>query len=112
MLVTGWKNGKHGGDLVSYGLGVKVLDRDRYFKRVWGNVVLNLERFEIEVIVNIYKASFWSGNCQELINKDIKIWMQNNDLIPWPDGSPPKFEMTHIRGNEFRVEFTYPSSDR
>lgn len=103
MIVTGWKNGKQGIKGVAYGLRVNVIARDKYLERDWVYVILSLQGYEKEVTANIDKDSFWSGKCQELIKKDNKIWMQNNDLIPWPFGSPPKFEMKHIGGNRFAV---------
>lgn len=71
MIVTAWNNGSHNESGAGYGLKVPYSDRNQYFKRVWGTVLLELEGYPHLVEVNIRKKSFWEGTCRELIRKDI-----------------------------------------
>jgi len=50
MIVTAWTNGDTG-----YGIKVKSNDRDRFFKRKWQSVIIELEGSGVEVEVNVAK---------------------------------------------------------
>jgi len=45
-------------------------------------------------MVNTDKASFWEGNCRELISRDIGSWMLETRAAPWDSGKPPRFRFT------------------
>ncbi|APH39490.1 hypothetical protein [Methanohalophilus halophilus] len=104
MIVTSWNNGKLSDSGAGYGLKIDENDRDQYFKKEWDNVELQLINYPHIVEVNINKQSFWSGNCRELINKDIGIWLIENGLAPWKKGQPPKLTMEPISKNRFLVK--------
>jgi hypothetical protein len=98
FVATAWNNGQHHSSGAGYGLKVSPSDRDRYFDRRWGVAELHLPALDEPVRVNIDKASFWSGNCRELISREIGQWFQSVGRAPWPSGSPPRVEL-RPRGN-------------
>ena len=101
-MVTGWNNGKHRQSGAGYGFKVRIADRDKFFKKEWKSVKLDLADSSNTVEVNIDKPSFWKS-CSELISKKIGIWLREKRLAPWPKGNPPKFSMETISKNHFLV---------
>lgn len=97
MEVSAWKNGPSG-----FGLSMSSKERDHYIKKEWKTVVLHLDGNPNPVLANIDKPSFWK-KCPHFINKEIKDWLIKNDYIPWEKRKPPKFSMSHIHSNIFRV---------
>ena len=75
-----------------YGFKISRADRDRYFKRTWKSVIVELpkENGSISVEVNIRKESFWN-TCLELIHQEIGRWLLETGHAPWKRGNPPKF---------------------
>ena len=105
MKVTAWNNGSHLLTGAGYGLKVDINDRDKYFRKSWTNVFLELEGEEERILVNVDKSSFWSATCGELISKDIGVWLIKNKKAPWPNGYPVKMRMDCIDDNRFNIEF-------
>ena len=105
MIVTAWKNGRFEELNTTYGLRINRIDRDYYFKKEWENVILKLESETNIVEVNIDKDSFWKNEkpCLELISKYIKEWLTKNKKNQWERYHPHKFEMKHLKNNEFKV---------
>lgn len=103
MFVTAWNNGRHHTSGVGYGFKVSLQDRDRFFKREWETVILELEGIPVPIEVNINKESFWGNTCRELISKEIGRWLQQNGLAPWPKGNPPKFIMEVVADRRYVV---------
>lgn len=105
MIWTAWNNGKHHSSGAGYDLKVPVEDRDRHFKRSFGTVFINLQGNGIWITVefNINKASFWSQECRELINKKFGKWMIKIGLAPWPSRKPPKFEVEETEERHFTL---------
>jgi len=106
MIVTAWNNGAYHKSGAGYGLKISAGDRDRYFRREWGSVILELEGVPDSISVNIDKPSFWDRVYGELISKDIGQWLRSNCKAPWPKGYPPKFSMDLISGNRFSVHLS------
>jgi hypothetical protein len=106
MEVTAWNNGKHHATGAGYGFKVNANDRDKHFERSWKTVLVSLPGVERQVEVNIAKSSFWSDTCRELISREFGRWLLENNYAPWPSGAPPKFQMHHTSGNQFRLERT------
>jgi len=71
MIVTGWNNGDHQKSGAGYGVKLNADDRDRFFKRDWRIIVLEMEGSPDSIKVNIEKPSFWGTTCRELINVEI-----------------------------------------
>lgn len=103
MIVNAWNRGDHRPDRNGYGLKIDRLDRDRYFVREWGTILMELEGEAQPVEVNIDKDSFWNSTCRELISVKIGKWLIKNGLAPWPFRKPPVLEMIHIRERHFRL---------
>ncbi len=104
MIVSAWANGRHAPTGVGYGLKVSAADRDRHFNRDIEKVSIFLPGLSQPVAVNTAKKSFWNGTCRELISKDIRDWLWRNGYAPWPVGDPPKFILTPLGDNVFRLE--------
>lgn len=105
MIWVAWKNGPFRQSGAGYGFRMSRDDRDRWFDPLWNQVVLELRgmRTRAHVTVNINKASFWSGNCRELISYEIGTWMNGEGLAPWRRGAPPKFRATKSSAARFVV---------
>lgn len=106
MIVTAWNNGAHHESGAGYGLKISAGDRDRYFRREWGSIILELQGVPEPITVNTDKPSFWDPVCGELISKDIGQWLRSNGKAPWPKRNPPKFSMEPISGNRFFVHLS------
>lgn len=104
MFVTAWNNGSRHSSGGGYGLKVSVSDRDRYFKREWKYIILELEGRTSAIKINVDKASFWNGTCGELISAEIGRWLRKTGLAPWTKGNPPKLVMEHIKNNQFSLK--------
>jgi len=101
MIVTAWNNGKKLKSGGGFGIKVAIIDRDRYFRREWRTVILELEGEDGTVEINIDKPSFWDGTCRELISARIGKWLIKNKLAPWVRGNPPMLILTQIEGRQF-----------
>lgn len=111
MIWTAWNNGEHHVTGGGYGFKIDSDDRDRFFDRGQGSVIVILpsQPEDVEVVVNTKKSSFWNETCRELINKKIGQWFIKNNHAPWPVGNPPKFNVQLESGNRFRlIEPTNP----
>ena len=102
MLVTAWKNGTFESSQSSFGLKIQAKDRKRFFRESWKCVIVQLPNGK-KVSVNISKPSFWNDTCRELIHVEFRKWFDEQGLIPWEHGNPPKLELTHISENEFTL---------
>jgi hypothetical protein len=102
---TAWNNGGHLATGAGYGLKVPVIDRDRYFKREWTSVILELpdNGSFVKVTVNVDKPSFWNATCHEVISQEIGKWLRNSGLAPWPSRQPPKLLVEVISDRHFRI---------
>ena len=98
MIVSAWKNDKG-----SFGLSISKQDRDLYIDRKWKTVILHLDGHLSPVEANIDKSSFWK-KCPHFISTEIKDWLAKNNHISWEIRKPPKFTMSHIHSNEFKVQ--------
>lgn len=95
MEVTAWNNGNHLESGVGYGLKVTDRDRDTCFDPGAKSVTVRLPNGK-EIAANTAKASFWNGTCRELIHKEIGRWLIEDGYAPWPNGSPPKFDLSRV----------------
>ena len=96
MIVTAWKNSKHHATGGGYGLKINAADCDRYFRREWRSVILELEGEAGTIDINIDKPSFWTATCHELISADVGRWLLKNRLAPWPPKRPPRLILEPI----------------
>lgn len=103
MIVTAWKSTANPITGGGYGLKVRVEDRDRYFRREWRTVTLELEGSDRPVEVKVGKPSFWNETCHELTSQEIGRWLLDNGYAPWPKGNPPKFIMEVVADRRYVV---------
>lgn len=97
MEVSAWSSG---GPI--YGIRIGKDLRDKLFDRNWETVNLFLGKSCEAVQVKITKG-FWK-KCPELRDKAIKHWFEEADLLEWERGSPPKFKLTVVGEQCFRVQ--------
>lgn len=103
MTVTAYK-------AATYGFKIQIPDRDKYFSRDWETAIVELPvegGFE-RVECNVAKKSFWNSTCHELISSRIGAWFASKGFLTWEKGYPPKFELTPMGGNVFRIT-KYPN---
>jgi len=101
MIVVGWNNGspkdRSGG---GYGIKIGWKDRDNHFGKTWTSGAIELEN---EEVVNVtLSPSFWRC-CPELRRARIGKWMLDNELAPWPKGTPPRLKLEPIGDRRFRL---------
>lgn len=101
MIVVAWNNSEHHETGAGYGVRVKVDDRDQYFNREAGTVLVELEGSDIIAKVNIDKDSFWGPTCRELISKEIGQWLRQRGLAPWAKDDPPRLVLEPLEDNRF-----------
>ena len=104
MIVTGWNNGDHQKSGAGYGVKLNADDRDRFFKRDWETIILEMEGKPDSIKVNVAKPSFWGTKCKELINVEIGRWLIQNRLAPWKKGYPPRLRLIPIKSNRFLLK--------
>jgi hypothetical protein len=100
MMATGWKNGRRDSPHVEYGLKLEASDRDRYFRREWRAVRIDLPDGSFAKANTM--GEFW-GKCAELRSTDLGRWMFGHGYAPWKQRQPPRFKLEHLEGNRFRV---------
>jgi hypothetical protein len=97
MEVKAWPSGK-----VSAGRAYIMLcntaDRDS-FDRASDSVDIELDHRTARVPLS---PSFWR-HCPELRGKEITAWLKENGFLPWPKGSPPRFDLLPLGGNRFQL---------
>lgn len=104
MKVTAWNNGSHHASGAGYGVKIALADRDQFFRREWGTVLLELEGETQPIACNIDKDTFWGPKCRELISSGIGQWLRKNGLALWKGGCPPKLNLIPVAGNKFRLQ--------
>ena len=88
MIVFGWNNGSPNNETgAGYGLRISKKDRDRYFRREWKSIEIELENSEIATVR--LSSSFWK-NCSELRSSKIGKWMSQKGYAPLPKDNPTK----------------------
>ena len=104
MIVKTWSNSRG-----SYGIKVTMQDRQQFFKKDWKTVVLEFEGSDVQAKVNIDKPSFWSPKCGELINREIKLWLQDNRLDSWPKDNPHELSLELLSSRRFLLRRAVPN---
>ncbi|RLI81964.1 hypothetical protein DRP04_05000 [Archaeoglobales archaeon] len=101
LIVSGWNNGSPNNETgAGYGIRISKKDRDKYFRREWEFVEIELE--DDEVITVRLSSSFWK-DCSELRSSKIGMWMLQKGYAPWPKNNPPKFELIPVSERRFRL---------
>jgi hypothetical protein len=103
MIVTAWKNGTPSTTDSAFGVKLSADDWDRYFRKDWETIELELQGYAHVVKVNVAEPSFWSSDCKELIHSEIGRWLIENGLESWQVGQPPRLSLKFIGGNRFRL---------
>jgi hypothetical protein len=101
MKVTAWSNGSPARTGAGYGLRISTADRDRFFKRSWSQVVVDLPD-GTSAVINL-SDSFWRG-CSELRSAAVGRWLLHARLAPWPRGAPPSLTLTLLEDDRFALQ--------
>ncbi len=59
IAVTAWNNGSHSSSGSGYRLRIPPKQRDAFFNKRWGFVVIHMPNGGTSVEINVAKASFW-----------------------------------------------------
>jgi hypothetical protein len=100
IKVSAWKTGKSKEVASTYGIYIPKKHR-LLFEQEWKFVELSIEK-GIFFIVKL-APSFWN-KCCELKHQNIRSWLCESDQLTWEPFHPPKFVLTKIEGNKFRLE--------
>jgi len=103
MIVTALKNGTPTPGGAGYGVRLAADDCDRYFRKEWDTIELELEGYAQVVKVNLAEPSFWNSTCRELVHSEIGRWLIENKLDCWQLSQPPELSLKFIGGNRFRL---------
>ena len=106
MKVSAWKDrGRNDTDTnCAFGLNVGKPNRRTYFE--------GLAKVEIDIdgqlhLFSLQRKTFWD-TCPELRDEDttgtpIRNWLERHKCLTWPKGNPPRFELTHLKNERFRL---------
>lgn len=94
MQVSAWNDGG-----TTFGLRVGAPNRDRFFKREWDEIHLEIEGVTHRLPIT---ESFWK-KCPEIRSPVIRDWLKERRALEWPTRKPPRMEMVHLGGNRFRL---------
>ena len=100
MRVTAWASAVKKTTGAGYGLRVSRADRDEHFRPEWQEVLLEIA--DGPKIVVPLAPCFWRG-CTELRSAEIGRWLLQQDLAPWPKGSPPRFDLDPVGPARFHL---------
>lgn len=99
ILVSSWNDGKH--DSRGNGYGIRVGKKNRYLFEKITEFELSIEDNKSFIIV--LTLGFWN-NCPEFRNINIGKWMIQNKFAPWEKGKNPKFTLSKINEQKFKLE--------
>jgi hypothetical protein len=94
MQASAWHNGSG-----TYGISIGKPNRDRYFDRSWKAIQVEIDG---EVHDLPLSRGFWV-DCPEVRSSVIKDWLRRNGRLSWPTRDPPRFELTPLGANRFRL---------
>lgn len=100
LKVKGWMTGKEERNAkTGSGYYIKLRnkkDRDKYFKKNWKDV--EIELLNGDIATPRLTPSFWKTDkpCLELRDNRIGKWMTYSHLAPWNKGEPPTFELNDL----------------
>ncbi len=101
MIVTGWNNGAPN-NMTGAGYGIRITrqDQERYFKKSWSSITIELEDGE-SVDIRL-SDSFWR-KCSELRSAKLGKWMISKSIAPWPSYNPPELKLEPISERKFHL---------
>lgn len=94
MIVSAWYGG-------TYGIRVGKRNAQEYFSKEWSEISVEIDG---EVYSFKLSSTFWT-TCPEFRGKPITNWFKKLNATKWPKGNPPRFELTHIVDNRFKLSF-------
>lgn len=100
MVLTAWKGGKFENPAISYGIRIGAGNRNQHFRSEWEIITIELDGYE--VVQAGLTAGFWK-KCPEIRHPAFREFFRKKDVIPWPEGSPPTFELEPIGERCFRL---------
>jgi len=101
MRAAAWNNGHFTSTGTGYGLSINAGERDRWFRRTWPSVILDLPNGRTGIRVRL--SNYFWRNCPELRSAEVGRWLIGIDHQRWPRGKPPAFTLIQVRGNHFAV---------
>ncbi|MBI5538526.1 MAG: hypothetical protein HY951_00570 [Bacteroidia bacterium] len=107
--VSAWNNGQHHESGAGYGIYVLKKDRKFILDKNINFISIKIdgkEEFKAS-ISNSFKriGKIRKIMCGEIRKIEIGIWFKELNLLHWEKNNPPKFDLTHIKGNEFTLSY-------
>ena len=101
MIVSAWKSQCAGSARsTTYGLRVGCENRDRYFKKSWTMVTIELASGSVLDLPLHF--GFWRA-CPEVKGPGFREWFAAQGLLTWPNGQPPTYDLTPTGPARFKV---------
>jgi hypothetical protein len=97
MEATAWSSSKG-----TFGIRIGIGNRDRYFKRSWTEVEIEMDGISHSVALT---RGFWN-KCPEFRDSGttlLRDWLQRHRRLKWPTGHPPRFQLFPLGGPRFRL---------
>jgi hypothetical protein len=99
MDATAWKG-------ATYGIRVGKENARKYFKVGWHEAEVEIDG---EFHVFSLSHAFWQ-DCPEIRGNIIEKYLAKNGLVPWSKGAPPKFTLSSLGANRFRLSLVASST--
>jgi len=96
---SSWNNGSPN-YITGSGLGIKIIPE--FTNTIFNNNLTTLELYNNEILISD-NINVDCKACKELINKEIGLWMINNNFHQWNSGVPHRFMLTHQKNNVFNI---------
>ncbi|WP_299666059.1 hypothetical protein [uncultured Polaribacter sp.] len=99
--VSAWNSGNLNYRSKSFGIRLKLKDRNLCFNETPKNVLLSIEGNDF-FTVNLTQG-FWN-KCPEFKHLEIGLCFFENGMISWEKENPPKFNLTKIDENKYLLK--------
>ena len=99
MEVKVWTNSRKGAANATFGLGVSIYNRKRFFNALSPTVSIDVDG---QIVAKKLPECFWN-NCIHICDQEISEFIKRNGLSSWPHRKPPILILKHISEQNFRL---------
>ena len=94
MQVKAWSGGN-----TTYGIRIGFPNRKQFFDLAWTEIIVEIDGQTHHFPLT---PGFWN-RCPEFRSPIIREWFAHHQILKWPRGNPPVFELQYLDGNRFRL---------